>query len=327
MDNSKRIPRRIALIACGGTISGVRERDGGFSPGRHAAELLSEVLVPPGVEIRALDASTVPSRAMSTNDVLGLIQQVDALEQWDEIDAVVISQGTDSLEETAYLFELISSARMPVVLTGAMRAGAMPGADGPANISAAIAVAAHEDAARHGPLVVLGDEVHCARWVTKAHSSRPAAFASPGCGPVGIVGEGRVRLWGGDRAGPPLGRPDCLEQRVELLYIGLGDDGRLAEAAGEYADGLVVAGMGGGHVPPRAAEVLVKLARRLPVVLATRCGAGPVLTSTYRGSGSETHLLERGLLPVGHLSPLKARLRLMVGLALGLPPGELFPTW
>jgi len=237
----------------------------------------------------------------------------------------VISQGTDTLEETAYLFALMCGARLPVVLTGAMRPGAIAGSDGPANLAAAIAVAAQAEAAVLGPLLVFGDEIHAARWVTKVHTSRPAAFASPGAGPVGIVGEGRVRLWGAP-AGPVLGRPRGLPHRVELLTMASGDDGRLAEAAGGYADGLVVAGMGGGHVPPAAARVLETLARRMPVVLASRCAAGPVLTNTYRGEGAESDLIAQGLLPVGNLQPLKARLRLIVGLGLGLAPAAIFPV-
>jgi L-asparaginase len=241
------------------------------------------------------------------------------------VDGVVIAQGTDSLEETAYLFALTCAAAMPVVLTGAMRPNVVAGSDGPANIAAAIAVAASTEAAALGPLVVMGDEIHAARWVSKVHSTRPAAFASPGSGPVGIVSEGRVRLWGSPWCGL-LGRPAALPHRVELLTMSSGDDGRLAEAAGSYADGLVIAGMGGGHVPPGAAMVLTDLARRMPVVLASRCAAGPVLTSSYRGVGAESDLIAGGLLPVGNLPPLKARLRLLVGLGLGLAPGEIFPV-
>ena len=114
-------------------------------------------------------------------------------------------------------------------------------------------------------------------------------------------------------------RADICMQAIGQPLTGLfhpGDDGRLAEAAGRYADGLVIAGMGGGHVPPAAAVVLAELARRMLVVLASRCAAWPVLTSTYRGVGAESDLIAQGLLPVGNLQPLKARLRLVVGLSL-----------
>ncbi len=127
-------------------------------------------------------------------------------------------------------------------------------------------------------------------------------------------------------ASAPLGRPHELPHRIELLTMTSGDDGRLAEAAGSYADGLAIAGLGGGHVPPVAATVLLALARRMPVVLASRCAARLVLTSTYRGVGAESDLIAQDLLPVGNLQPLKARLRLIVGLGLGLAPASIFPV-
>lgn len=317
--------RKVILMACGGTIAGQPDESGRYRPVSGAAELLAKVVLPAGVEVTAIDVLAVPSRAMSLADVLQLVARVEALASAASApDGVVISQGTDTLEETAYLFALMCRAQLPVVLTGAMRPGALAGSDGPANLAAAISVAAQPAAAALGPLLVFGDEIHAARRATKVHTSRPAAFASPGAGPVGVVSEGRVRLWGAP-AEAPLGRPDRLPHRVELLTMAAGDDGRLAEAAGIYADGLVVAGMGGGHVPPAAAAVLATLARRIPVLLASRCAAGPVLTSTYRGAGSESDLIAQGLLPVGNLQPLKARLRLVVGLGLGLAPAAIFP--
>ena len=319
--------QRIALIACGGTIAGKADASGRFRPRSRCAELLETAPVPSGVDVVAVDALSAPSRAMTPADVLDLAQRIEALATGDPpIQGVVITQGTDSLEETAYLLELACTAQIAIVLTGAMRPGGVAGADGPANISAAMAVAAHSEATGLRPLVVFGDEIHAARWVSKTHTTRPAAFASPGFGPVGIVSEGQVRIWASPR-GMPLGRPQRFPHRIELLYCGIGDDGRLAEAAGAFADGIVVAGMGGGHVPPAVASALANLARRIPVVLASRCAAGPVLTSTYTGPGSETDLIARGLLPAGNLHPIKARLRLMTGLALGLRAENLFPVW
>ena len=318
--------RRIALIACGGTIAGRADATGRFRPAGCAADLLERTTVPPGIEVVPIDALSVPSRAMSPTDVLGLVAMVEELALAEPAqDGVVVTQGTDTLEETAYLFALTCSTRIPMVFTGAMRPSVVAGSDGPANIAAALVVANDPEGAKLGPLVVFGDEIHAARWVTKVHSTRPAAFASPGAGPVGMVSEGRARLWGAPSQAP-LGRPPALPHTVELLWMASGDDGRLAAAAGRHADGLVVAGMGGGHVPPAVATVLSGLARRIPVILASRCAAGPVLASTYRGAGAESDLIEQGLLPVGNLHPVKARLRLMVGLALGVPASALFPV-
>jgi L-asparaginase len=206
-----------------------------------------------------------------------------------------------------------------------MRPGHELGADGPANLLAALRVAATPEAAALGPVVVMHDEIHAARWVTKAHTSRVAAFASPGFGPVGTVIEGRVRLHVASIQPEFLGAPEELVHRVELVWVSAGADGALVDAAATVGDGLVVAGTGGGHVPPAMAQSLQNAVEGgLPVVLASRCVGGPVLAETYGGGGSESHLRSIGLIPAGTLAPLKARLRLMVALALGKSPAEAF---
>ncbi len=231
-------------------------------------------------------------------------------------DAIVVVQGTDTLEESAYLIDLLWDRPEPVVLTGAMRNPTLAGADGPANLLAAVSVAADPEFRELGALVVLADEVHSARSVMKAHTTRPHAFASPDGGPLGVVVEGRPRLLQRPvTRGVTLRPSGPLSARVPVLTVGLDEDPSVVEALAAVADGLVVAALGGGHVPGRLVDPLGAVAERMPVVLASRIGAGRVLTSTYRAPGSETDLLGRGLLWSGFLGAAKARVLLVAALA------------
>lgn len=318
----------VRLISTGGTIAG-RPGEGGASlPSMSAADLLPEDAAGgSGARLTTLDAGRMPSRRTSPGDMNRLAHLVERSVA-EGCDGVVITHGTDTLEETAYALALQLRPVVPVVLTGAMRLPHEPGADGPANLRSAIRVASGGDAvARLGPVVVMNDEIHAARWVTKTHTSSVAAFASPGWGPVGRLAEGRVQVHGPEAQSDHLGLPDGLPHRVELLWVASGADGLLADRAAEVADGLVVAGTGGGHMPPEMSRsVAAGVARGVHAVLASRCGNGKVLEETYAGEGSETHLLGIGMLPAGDLAPLKARLRLLVALALGVDPGEAFPA-
>jgi L-asparaginase len=316
-------PVTVSLLGMGGTIATVPHPDGARA-GRPAADL-SDAL-PPGVQVRPRDVRTVSSRAVTPGDMWALAQAVRE-EIAGGADGVVVTHGTDTIEETAYALALLVDTRVPVVLTGAMRGGHLPGADGPANVAAAVAAAACPRMAAYGPVVVFQDEIHVARLVAKAHSTRVAAFGSPAAGPVGHVSEGRAHLLLGP---PPV--PDLLPEtappraRVEALWAAAGTDGALVDALAGTVDGLVVAGTGGGHLPPPFAEAAVRLAESgTPVVLASRCADGPQLRRTYGGTGSERHLLGAGLLPAGVLSPVKARLRLLFGLSAGIAAADLFP--
>jgi len=230
------------------------------------------------------------------------------------------------MEETAYALALQLDVNIPIVLTGSMRPSHEPGADGPANLIGALRVATTPAAGRLGPVIVMQDEIHLARWVTKVHTSRVAAFSSPELGPVGHVVEGKVHLRVRCAPGDYLGMPDKLNKRVEIIWVSAGADGLLVDAAATVAQGLIVAGTGGGHVPPQMTGSLQSAVERgLPVVLASRCIDGPILESTYGGVGSETHLRRIGLHSAGALAPIKARLRLLTALALGKGAAEVFP--
>ena len=318
---------RVLVAALGGTISADRDPRGRNVPTRSAGDLVSAIPEAGEIaDVSAADVKRVSSRAISPQDMCALAHEIRVGVE-EGYDGVVVTHGTDTMEETAYALALQLDVGSPVVLTGAMRLAHEAGADGPANLLAALRVATTPEASELGPVIVMHDEIHLARWATKVHASRVAAFSSPGLGPVGCVVEGKVHLHVPRAPRDYLGLPGKLDDRVELVWVSAGADGLLVDAAASVARGLVVAGTGGGYVPPAMAPSLRSAVERgLPVVLASRCAGGPVLESTYGGVGSETHLREIGLHLAGTLAPVKARLRLMTALALGKDAAEVFPA-
>ena len=309
----------VAVFGLGGTIAMTQAPGGGVSPVLTASDLVAAV---PGLselqaELRVRDFRNKPGASLDFTDLYELAAAIDEALN-DGCVGAVVTQGTDTIEEVAYVLDLLLPTDAPVVVTGAMRNPTMAGADGPANILAAIRVAASPCARGLGCLVVLNDQVHAARWVQKAHTGSPAAFVSPDHGPLGHVIEGRVRI---PVRIAPVTSPWILcraeARRVGLATIALGDDGTLIESLAEHVDGLVVAAFGAGHVPAAVAPVLGKLAEHIPVVLASRTGAGPVHRVTYGFPGSERDLLARGLISAGYLDPLKARIMLHLLIASG----------
>jgi L-asparaginase len=233
---------------------------------------------------------------------------------------VVVTQGTDTLEETAYAFELLTSFDEPVVFTAAMRSSDALSPDGPANLMAAVRVAACADARGSGVLVVVNDEIHSATEVQKMHISSTAAFASPLVGPIGYVTEGRVRV-----LRKPAGRvtidvaSDAEAARVALVTVGFDDDdGLIGAVPGLGYDGLVLAAFGGGHVPSWMVPTIERVARQVPTILGSRTASGELLRHSYGYAGSETDLLARGLISAVALSATKARILLWLLLVAGV---------
>ncbi|WOX24996.1 asparaginase [Streptomyces solicathayae] len=299
---------RVTVFTLGGTISAL---------GGDASRLTgAEVVGGAGVDVDVRDFRRLPSSSLTLADLHALADEVRATVAAGS--GVVVVQGTDTLEETAFLLDLLCETREPIAVTGAMRRPDLPGADGPANIAAAVAVAADPRCRDLGVLVVLADEIHAARHVRKTHTTSVATFASPGAGPLGHVVEGVPRLLLRPAA-PATTRPLTLDPdvRVALVTLSLGDRGELLDAVDDRFDGLVVAAFGAGHVPTWLVEPLEALATRIPVVLASRTGAGATLSQTYRGPGSEYDMLHRGLVPAGPLDPAKARLLLQALLSSG----------
>jgi L-asparaginase len=304
--------RNVSVFSLGGTIAMTTGPDGGVVPALGAADLVAAVPGLDGFTLDVTDFRRVPGAGLDVGDLRALRDAASAT----GADGIVVTQGTDTIEETAYALDLMWTDDRPLVVTGAMRNPTLAGPDGPANLLAAVRVAAAPQARGLGCLVVLNDEIHAARWVRKTHTTSPAAFRSPDTGPIGLVAEGRPRILATPirhRPGiDPTGTP-----RTAVLPVVLGDDGEVLRLAGAALDGLVVAAFGVGHVPVRTVPVLTELAGRMPVVLASRIGTGPVLTDTYGYPGAEIDLRDRGLLPAGALDPYKARILLHLLLAAG----------
>lgn len=323
---------KVTVFSLGGTISSTDAGGSGVEPTLTGETLVSDVPeIAKVAEVSATSFRQAASGELTIEDLAELAAEITG-----RIDngaaGIVITQGTDTIEETSFVLDLLVDRDAPVVVTGAMRNPTLPGADGPANLLAAVQVAASEDTRGIGTIVVLNDEIHAARFVKKTHTSNPATFHSPLAGPVGWVSEGDIRV-----AMHPVGRRKIsLEEEdgdhhVCLLTITLGDDGRLLKAVDNLGySGLVLEAMGGGHVPSIMVDVLTDLAGKMPVILASRTGSGEVLRRTYGFAGSETDLLERGLISAGPLDGLKARLYLTLLLRSGTSRDEIagaFDHW
>ncbi|MGW6197828.1 asparaginase [Kribbella sp. NPDC055110] len=304
----------VALFTLGGTIS---------MAGTHRLTGDDLTAAMPGLpelghSVEIQDIEKVPSSNLTAAK---LLEVVDAASKAVAAGAVgvVVTQGTDTLEESAFLADLIWPHPQPLVFTGAMRNPTLAGPDGPANLLAALRVACSPAARDLGALVVFNEEIHAARWVRKTHSTSTATFVSPNTGPIGHVVEEQVRV---------LTRPLRLDGvqgsaepaeldniHVALYTVTLDDDGLLLQGLADTHQGLVVAGYGVGHVPAALAPVLGELAAQIPVVLTSRTGAGSVIRNTYHSPGSEVDLLQRGLIDAGFLDPYKARILLRLLLA------------
>jgi L-asparaginase len=312
---------RVAVGSLGGTITMTPASGGGaVTPSLRADDLVSAV---PGLgEVAELTVATLrtePGAWLTPPDAVAVGEWARGQVADGGVDGVVVVQGTDTIEETAYLLDLYWDRPEPLVVSGAMRAPSAAGADGPANLLAATVVAGSAAARDRGVLVVLNDDVHAAVRVRKTDSVAMHAFDSAPFGPVGRVHERRVSFAGGPARWPALPLPVAgRTPRVALLETHLGDCGDLLRlVADDGYDGVVLAGFGAGHVSAALAEVVGEVVPRCPVVLASRTGGGPVLTGTYGFVGSEQDLLARGVLPAGWLDPRKARLLLWSLLAAG----------
>jgi L-asparaginase len=310
-----RAARDVLVLATGGTIAMAGAR---AVPSLDADALVAAV---PGLAevpgLRARELWALPGAHLPLDAALQVAREAAAAAR--EGTGVVVTHGTDTLEETAMLCDLMLDADAPVVLTGAIRPGSAAGADGPANLLDAVAVAAAPEAAGFGAIVVFGGEVHAARHVRKVDSTSPVAFGSPATGPIGRVVEGRPAL----HLRPV--RPDSalavsrLDFRVPVVATALGDDGALLQAAVRGgADGIVLVTLGGGHVAPEVLRRVRDAAQQVPLVLAVRPERGAFLAGTYGFEGAEEDLRATGAVPAGVLSPQAARMKLLACLGAGL---------
>ncbi len=318
--------RRVAILTTGGTIAMQYDAEAdGAVPTLGAADFMA--VLPPGLpELQTEELVNLPSSHFRLDTLWTIRERVAGLTAEPGVDGIVITHGTDTLEETAYLLDLTVPGEKPVVLTGAMRAASDVGYDGYANLLAAVRVAAASQARGLGAVVVLNGEIHAARHVTKMHTLSPATFQSPGWGPVGRVEGDAVII---ERRPERYVLPwRGLEPNVSLLKLAVGmDAGLLEDALARGARGVVIEALGGGRVPPWWLPAIERArAQGLPVVIASRCPSGRVWDA-YGYPGAYRTLADLGCLFAEGLNGQKARIKLMVVLAAAQTTGEVAELW
>lgn len=308
---------RLILLSTGGTIAMTASTAHGAAMKLGAAELVAAIpRLGDLAEVEARDVLAKPSASFTLADIAAIAEA--ALAAAATADGVVITHGSDTLEETAFALSVLAQTETPIVLTAAMRRPDQLGADGPANLLSAALVAICPDARGKGVLVVVDDEIHAGPLIRKAHSFRPHAFSSLPFGPIGYIAEARVRF-----ALAPAHRPPRLAYGggapvAPIVEAGPGLEApTIAAVAAGAIDGLVLSLPGAGHVAAEVAPALGALAARIPVIFASRTGAGETLRASYGYPGGEIDLIRRGLIPANALDARKARIALQLLLSNG----------
>lgn len=317
---------KVAIGSLGGTISMTPESGSeGIVPTLSAADLIYSI---PGVnqlaQIHAESLNQVASIHLKIEDLLAALN-------WAEQQVargaagVILTQGTDTLEESAFLLDLFWSHKEPLILMGAMRGASAVSADGPANLLSSIQVAVSANSRERGVLVVMNEQIHYARWVQKRHSLNLAAFVSD-VGVAGTLVEGKTVYF----AAPPkrmiFNKPAKCSQTVLLWINHLDEQSDLLskhdsfDPLGESFDGIVFGGVGAGHVSTVVAQWIAKWAKLKAVLICSGTGSGSTAFSTYGYPGGEVDLQKHGAIMAGFLSPKKARLLLWAILENGLDP-------
>lgn len=319
-EDGNRLPR-ILLLATGGTISMKVDRErGGAVPTLTGQEIMESL---PGVEeiatVEVREFGRFPGPHMTIERIWELRAAV--LAALDErFDGVVVTHGTDTIEETAYLMDRSLTPGAPVVITGAMRNSSELSWDGPANLMAAIEVAASREARGRGTMVVLDEEIVQGAEVVKTHTEAAGTFVSPNWGPLGVTDKGRAHFYRESRRKPMLA-PDAPALPVDLVKIVAGMDSRLLECSLDSgARGIVLEALGRGNVPPDVVPGVRRWTEAgRPVVITSRSLRGRVLdTYAYPGGGHE--LREMGAIFADHMTGQQARVELM--LAIGVHGGD-----
>lgn len=310
---------RIVLLTTGGTIASRLDEDGADVVAGVSGEALRATLQDPldGIEVVVDEFSNIGSYAIDLPLAFQLAQRIADYLADPACDGVVVTHGTDTMEESAYLADLLVESDKPVVFTGAQRSADMPDTDGPRNLAEAIRIAASPAARGLGVVVSFEQDFHAARDVTKSHASRVDTFRSGEHGKLGEVDGDEVVVYR-----KPLLHKAYAAQRIEtdieLIKMVMGaSDRALRYAVASGARAIIIEGFGRGNAPPAVTRAVAELAETgLPVIITSRCPEGRVKPVYGKGGGKD---LERaGAIFAGDLSGIKARILVAVLLGLGL---------
>jgi L-asparaginase len=316
----------VLILTTGGTIASLPDPETGAKrPALSGAELVASV---PGLaevaDVRVEEVAAESSWNLTPAHMLAVARRASEALTESDVDGVVVTHGTDTLEETAFLTDITLRADRPVVFVGAMRSPDEPSADGPRNLINAVRVAAAPEARGAGAVVAMSDEIHAARWVRKLDTGLANAFGSPRHAPLGRITPTELEMTWLPPRGFTTAPPAELAAEVPIVnaHPGMGDAVIRAVIEATDAAGLVVEGSGSGNIPGSAAGgVAFAIERTLPVVVATRVPGG-ANRSGYGSPGGGAALRELGAVAAGPLSAGKARLLLMVLLAGGMSGDE-----
>jgi L-asparaginase len=312
----------IHLLFTGGTISMRRSAEaGGAVPALEGADL---VRLAPGLEavgrVTVEDWGRFPASHMGLDRLWALRNRVADLAASGTVRGIVVTHGTDTLEETAYLLARTVNPAVPVVITGAMRTSEEPNWDGQRNLVDSALVAGADDSRGRGAMVVFHGAVLSGLEAVKTDAGEVNTFRAPRGTPLGVVEQGAVRFAVGPRAAAPLpAAPAPLTARIAMVPAVVGDTGALVDAARKQHDGLVLVAFGRGNMPPALARAVQRwLDEEKPVVLATRCFTGEVLP-IYAFEGGGARLLQAGAVAAGPRAPSQAWMELVISRSAGVP--------
>ena len=312
--------KKIAIIFNGGTISmKIDEKIKAAVPSLSAEEIMSMI---PGVEeyaeIEAYTFSSMPSPHMTLETMLKLSKFTTELVEREDIDGVVITHGTDTLEETAYLLDLTVKTKKPVVVTGAMRSGSELGYDGPFNLATSICTAISDEAVGRGVLVCFNGEFNSASEVTKANSMALNAFRTPNFGPIGIVDNDNVIFYRDANYSEKYDVSEIKKQVALIKCVVDMDSSYIDYLIEKGCGGIVIEALGRGNVPPKMVDGIKKATElNIPVVVVSRCFEGRVFESYgYEGGGKQ--LKDLGVIFGDTLPGQKARIKLILAINSGM---------
>lgn len=306
--------KKVLLIHTGGTIAMEENKTTGGVNTKETHPLEATIAELSDIaEITVKNYVNLPSPHITPAHMWELAKFISDETDSDQYEGIVITHGTDTLEETAYVLDLVLQTSIPVIVTGAMRSSNEHGSDGPYNLISSVRVACEEQSLGKGVLVVFNDEIHSAKNVTKTHTSNIATFQSPQYGPIGIVTKRGVLFHHTPLRSSRFHVKD-FSKNVILLKAYAGMDGSLIKASANGADGVVIEALGQGNMPPATVPALKDLiSRGVPVVLVSRCFNG-IAQDIYSYEGGGKHLKELGVIFSNGLNGQKARLKLMIAL-------------